>query len=281
MYILLALGSLISFSSFNILIRKIAKDEDNPETLGMLFTTIAGILSLPLLLLDDEIKIEKSYNSLWIIGSLIGWTIISLGLGITYKHIKASTNTILGQTTSIFSLLIGVFIFSSEPSLISLFGISLIIFGNIYVFFKEADLPNRKAFILRILLSLVFAITYAFDSKASQYYPQGLFIFIAYVIPGILLYFLVPKITIGSIKQMLIKYNLKLLLLGLFSLIGYLLLIKSYSTDGELYIIIPIVNSQSLLTVILSNIFLKEDSNILKVILGGIAASLGVILLAI
>jgi drug/metabolite transporter (DMT)-like permease len=274
-----ALLALISFTVSNVFYRLVAKNEEDTSTLGMLYTTIAGLFALPLVFIIKTPLFDYHPDSYLIIISIIAWSAFSYLLAWANQKFEASTNSILNQLTSVFSVLISVLLLGEVIITKNFIGIALIIAGNILLSLKDSNISFDKSLLTRASLSLIQAIALLSDKLASQHINNGVYIFIVYFVPGLILWLILPGVTLTSMLRVVKKHHYRLCIASLGSLLGFFFLIESYKV-GELGIIIPILNSSVITITLASALFLKERKDLGFKLLMGLIVSLGVIIIS-
>ncbi|MFZ1720996.1 MAG: EamA family transporter, partial [Microgenomates group bacterium] len=219
-------------------------------------------------------------KALFIVAAIIGWTAYSyLSAWMNHRY-EASFNAILSQLATVFSVFLGVFFLKEVLSLPNSIGILLILLGNVLLASKQAEIKFNNVLLMRIGMSLILALCFMFDNIASPFFNRSIYIFLAYFIPGIVLWVFVPGINWKTIVTTIKENGKDVSLLSLSSLGGYYFLLKAYDV-GQLALIIPIIQSSTVSTVIGATFLLNEKKNITLKVLTGIMVTVGVIIVSL
>ena len=129
---------------------------------------------------------------------------------------------------------------------------------------------------LRLLVCVMFAASNIIDGHNGKNFPLSFYIFIGYFGGGLIAY-LASRVSISKLKDEL-KGNLKMqLIMGTISAFGYYMFLQAFNY-AEKSIVIPITYVNTIITVILGIVILKETKSLWRKILAIIIVFLGSVL---
>jgi drug/metabolite transporter (DMT)-like permease len=276
--ILLAI-SVITYSLSVLLQRVLLKnDKSDPVAYSIIFQLMTGII----------IGIYATFNGfitpnlIPLIPNLILMTIL-YGAGNVFifsalKIIDASEFTIVFAARALLSI-IGAIIFLKENfSSQQVIGTILIISSVALVSWKKHKFSFSKGFIFSVLAATFFGLAFINDAFIINNFNVPSYLTLAFILPSLAVWAIYPKSTV-KMKPLLERGTLlKLGLLGVFYAISSVTIFLAYQTGKNAAQIAPLSQMATILTVVLSVIFLKERTDLLRKLLGAIISFIGVIL---
>lgn len=273
--------SVVLYSVNGLLHRTIMKDESSdPYAQAVVFTGLVGIFSLVILLFlgGSQTYLSLDKLPLFLILSLL----TSLAMVFTFKGLKsigASEHAIL-LTSSRLWLIAGAILFLKESFTISkLLGAMIILFGVVLAQWEKQKLVINKGTIYVLLAAMLFAAgetlsffivrnfdVLSFMVYASFFVSATLIILRPKIIKELSFYFM-PKNAVNVIVTSIND--------GLANIFGF----TAYQVGRNALQIGPLMSTQTLLTVFLAFVILKERNRLLQKIIGSIAAVIGTVLL--
>lgn len=276
--ILLAI-SVITYSISVLLQRALLKNnESDPVAYSIVFQLLTGVL----IGIYAAFKGFATPNLISLIPNLILMTILyaagNFFIFSALKIIDASEFTIIFATRSLITI-IGAIIFLKESfSSQQALGTILIIISVVLVSWKKHKFTFGKSFIFSLLAALSFGLAFINDAFIINSFDVPSYLTIAFIIPALVLWAIYPKVT-PKMKSLFKKRTLVLLgLLGIFCALSAITFFLSYQTGKNASQIAPLSQSAIIIIVVLSAIFLKERTYLLRKLLGAILNFLGVIL---
>ncbi len=274
--------SVLLYSINGLFHRILMKDNDSdPKAQAFMFTTLVGLFGLLIAFFQGGLKSYLSISQLpyfLLIASLI--TIGSIYAFKGFKYIEASEHTILLTSSKVWSF-IGAIIFLGESfTLRKLLASILIIAGVMLVEWrpKQNFTINRGA-----LYVLIAAIAYAAGEILSFYVLRD------FDSTSFLIYcsFLSSIIILAMNRNLLQKLafyakpkNLgNIVLVSINDALATLFLFNAYQLGRNALQIGPLMATQTIVTVILAMIFLKETDNLAQKILGALITVIGTIMM--
>lgn len=277
----LVASSVLLFSVNGLLHRVLMKtDESNPYAQTVIFTGLVGLFGLVIVLLRGGFQSTISLDQLPIFGLIAGLS--AVGGVFTFKgfkFIEASEHTIL-LTTSRFWLVMGAIVILGEAlNLRKFMGTGMIILGVIIVEYrKKKFVINRGALYVLVAAACYamaeifsFYILRSFDSTTFLVYA-ALFIVVAMLIlrPGI-----IKKFSFYTQPKMLAN----VLVVAMNDTIANLCVFWAYQVGRNALQIGPLMATQTIVTVLLTFLILRETSNMPQKLLGAIVAVFGTVLI--
>ncbi len=273
--------SVLLFSVNGLLHRVLMKtDESDPYAQTVVFTGLVGIFALVILLLRGGFQSTLTLNHLPIFGLI---AVLSAVAGVFtfkgFKLIDASEHTIL-LTTSKFWLVAGAIIILGESfNLRKLMGAGMIIMGVMITEWRNKKFViNQGALYVLVAAAcyaiaeiLSFYILRRFDSTTFLVYA-ALFVVVAMLLirPGT-----VTKFTFYARSKMLAN----ILVVSINDTVANLCVFVAYQLGRNALQIGPLMATQTVVTVLLAVLILRETSNMSRKVLGAITAMTGTILI--
>ncbi len=194
------------------------------------------------------------------------------------KTVEASESSILLSSQRLW-IVFGAFIFLNESfSLKKIVGTIIILFGITFAQWKKQKFVLNQGAIYIFMAALFYAIADIIAFNILRSFDAASFNVYLCIIPVITLLLIKPD----TIKKLNFyfkpKYALNIMAVSLNDTVASLLSFFAYQIGRNASQISPIMATQTILTVILAIIFLKERSFILNKIIGAIIVVAGVVL---
>lgn len=269
----------ISYSISVVLQRVLMKDKDSdPIAFSIVFQFLVGILigiyacikgfSLP--------NLTPFIPNLILVGVFYG-----LGNMFVFKALKtidASEFTIVFASRTIW-IVLGAIIFLKESfSLQQTIGTLLIIGSIVLISWKKKKIALGSGIWTALLAAVFMGAGFTNDAFLVSSFDVPSYLTIAFIIPAIFMLVIYPK-SIKAMKFILTKENiLKLVILTAIYGSSAITIFLAYQVGKNASQIAPLNQTSTILTVILSMIFLGEKSDYLKKIIGAVISFIGVLL---
>lgn len=272
--------SVVTYSISVLLQRILLKnDKSDPIAYSIVFQLLTGIIIGAYAVLNGF----STPDLVPLIPNLILMTIL-YGAGNVFifsalKIIDASEFTILFTSRAMITI-VGAVIFLKESfSVQQALGTLLIISSVVLVSWKKQRLTFSKGFIFSSLAALSFGLAFTNDAFVLNNFDVPSYLTIAFIAPSLAVWAIYPKSTM-KMKPLLEKKTLwKLGLLGFFYAISAITIFLAYQIGRNASQIAPLSQTATIITVLLSIIFLKERTGLLNKLLGAIISFIGVILI--
>ncbi|MBU0708957.1 DMT family transporter [Patescibacteria group bacterium] len=276
-WIFLAFGSVIFFTTLNLLQRVLALDSKNPRAMAIVFNSIAALIALLIFTLTGAFRdfVIPSSPKAWIallIASFC-YAMFERGRFIAAKLLDASVLTTI-MNIAVLVAFVGAIFFYSEPLTTNkLLGGALIIGALFLVSINnKTKKSSREGVIVAVVISIMLGLGWMLDKLGTQFFNASTYNIFVWTIPIIFIYF--PHIKLQKIKMELKMASWKVFALAGLNVVGYLMQLKALET-AEVTRVIPIVQTSTLFTILLGIILLKEREHIPRKIVAGLMAIAG------
>lgn len=275
-----SLGVAISFMFLSIFSRILTVESKNPRAFSIVFNLICIVMSLILYV------VSGAYKNFSLPTRIDAWAFLLIasffyGLNERFrflisKLLEASIYSIIGNITVIIAVVISFFLYKETLTASKLIGSTLILLSVLLVSeIKKTKISSRGLF-LGIVTSIYLGVAMSLDKKGAIFFNPETYNVLLWVVPFIVLYF--PGIKVNEIKAEFKQFSWKIILLAFFNFIGFYWGLKAFML-ADATKVIPVIQTTTLMTVMAGVLFLNERSNLLKKILAGVIAVIGVFLL--
>lgn len=272
--------STVTYSVSVLLQRLLLKnDKSDPIAYSIVFMLLTGAL----IGIYAVLKGFSTPNLVPLIPNLILMSVL-YGAGNVFifkalKVIDASEFTIVFASRALWTI-IGAIIFLKESfSIQQVLGTVLIITSVILVSWKKQEFAFSKELIFSVLAALFLGLAFTNDAFIVNNFDVPSYLTLAFIIPSIMVWIIYPRSTAQMKPLLETKTLLKLVLLSVFYAISSITIFLAYQVGKNATQIAPLNQTATIITVVLSVIFLKERSDLLKKLIGAIISFIGVILI--
>jgi drug/metabolite transporter (DMT)-like permease len=275
--------SILLFSINGLLHRVLMKDsKSDPNAQAFMFTTIVGLLGLVIVLFQGGLKSHISLVQLPYFFLIASFTTIgSIFAFKGFKYIEASEHTILLTSSKLWSL-IGAVVFLGETLTLRKLVAGVMIVSGVMI----AEWRKHK-FVVNIggLYVLLAAASYATGEILSFYilrnFDSTAFLVYCSFLSAIIILVLNPNI-LSKLSFYTKPSNLaNIVTVSVNDTLASLFLFNAYQLGRNALQIGPLMATQTIATVVLALVFLRETDNIPQKILGSLIAVIGTILIII
>lgn len=275
--------SILLFSINGLLHRVLMKDsKSDPNAQAFMFTTIVGLLGLVIVLFQGGLKSHISLVQLPYFFLIASFTTIgSIFAFKGFKYIEASEHTILLTSSKLWSL-IGAVVFLGETLTLRKLVAGVMIVSGVMI----AEWRKHK-FVVNIggLYVLLAAASYATGEILSFYilrnFDSTAFLVYCSFLSAIIILVLNPNI-LSKLSFYTKPSNLaNIVTVSVNDTLASLFLYTAYQLGRNALQIGPLMATQTIATVVLALVFLRETDNIPQKILGSLIAVIGTILIII
>ena len=266
--------------AFSVLLQKVILREDtsDPVAFSIIFQFIVGIILFIAALIHGFVLPDLHH---YIVNIILMMTLYGAGNIFIFnalKRIDASTFTILFTSRSLWTIL-GALMFLGEVYTLSRFiGAILIIASVVIVSWKGKSIALGKGELLSLCAGICFGFAFVNDAFIVQHSDVISYNALAFILPSLGVLAIQPMAAKKIIPLLHKDYLFKLLLLSVFYAISAFSLLYAYKVGRNAAQIAPLQQTTVIATVILSIIFLKEKSDLVKKSIGTIISFIGVIL---
>jgi len=279
-WLYLSLGSALSFTSLTLLSRVVSVKSKNPRALSIVFNLTAFLIALMIFFITGA---NKNFSLPTKFEPYLYLSIACLFYGL-YERIRfyvaqvleASLVSIINNVSLVVAFFVAAFIYSEIMTINKIGGFLLILTALFLVSVNKVSKINRQGILLAILANVFLGIGWALDKKGVIFFSPETYNVLAWFFPLFVLYF--PYLKFSDIKKEIKISSWKIVLLSFLNVFGYFIQLKAQEL-ADATRVISIVQTSTLFTVIFGVLLLKEKSHLLKKILAGVIAVIGVFLL--
>jgi len=255
-------------------------EESDPYAQTVVFTGLVGLFALVILLLRGGFQSKLTPDQLPIFGLIAGLTAVAGVFTFKgFKSIEASEHTILLTTSRIWLVIGAIVILGETLNLHTFLGAGMIILGvMITEYRKERFVLNRGA-----LYVLVAAACYALAEIFSFYILRSFDSTTFLVYAALFIVVVMVMIRPGTITKFSFyarpKILANILAVSISDTVANLCVFGAYQVGRNALQIGPLMATQTIVTVLLALLILRERNNSPQKVLGAITAVAGTILI--
>jgi len=256
------------------------KNLNKPGALTVILQIMGAITAL-MICPFFEIKFPEDVKVYIFLGISIIFYAISDRVNTTVRSgIEASTFSILKQLSTTIMIFAGL-IFLKEPFVFKKFiGAMLIIFSNIFIFYKKGNFKINKYMLLGILANTSYAIALFLDVNISDNFNLPIYVAITLGVPAIMIA-LIERVSFSDVKKELTNGNKKsMIITGITWGSSIIVSLRAYQLQ-EVTIVAPLCALTVIANVIAGYIFFGERDNLIKKIIAAILIIISVILIKV
>lgn len=193
------------------------------------------------------------------------------------KHLQVSIFSILGQLSTVFLILIGLVIFKEPFVLTKILGVGLILFANIFLFYKKGSLNLNKYAWMGVLATLLLSIALSIDIGISKQFNLPIYIMFTFLIPAVIIFF-GERIKLSEIIREIKSPDRKnYLITGIAWGLTVFFSLRSFQF-GKVTTIVPLQATSVLLNVLVAYFLFSEKKDGWKKIIAAILVIIGIVL---
>lgn len=191
------------------------------------------------------------------------------------KLIEASEFTILFATRALFTLLASSLLLREGLNLYQFIGAFLILLAVVLVTIKSTKFRLKKGELFALAAALCFGLTNTNDRYLLGYFEVYSYVILAYFLPAIFTAVIYPKSVIKMKIFLKSTYLVKMLVMCILYAVSSIAFFTALQIGNNSSIVVIINLLSVILIVILSAIFLRERSHIVRKILGAVLSIIG------
>lgn len=275
-----ALISVVTTSIAALFERALMRDESSdPISFAIIFQFILGFVTWGLALALG--KFVWPYDlSMWLryVISTVLWAGATVASLKAMKYLQVGEATIIGTSSTIVSVTLGILLFSEKLSVTSILGILLIFLAIWIVSSEKLSFKSKTGIVFALISAVCGGVAVINDIMILKTYEAFSYTTIMSLLPGVLLLGIFPKQVFTQKHIFTLGVMKKMILLAIFysaQAITYYVAIEHQAPISKLS---PITRSSIILTVILAAIVLKERSFMKKKIIAAVIVAVGAIL---
>lgn len=276
-WIFLAFSSVIFFTSLSLLQRILAVDSKHPRAMAVLFNSIAALIAFLIFTLTGAFKsfVLPTAPKAWValLVASFCYAMFERGRFVAAKLLDASVMTTIVNISVLVAFVGALFLYSEPLSLHKLLGGFLIIGALFLVSMNNKTKKfSKEGITVAVTISIMLGLGWMLDKLGAQFFNASTYNIFIWTVPIVFIYF--PHIGFDVMKTELKLASWKVILLAGLNVIGYLLQLKALEI-AEATRVIPIVQTSTLLTILLGIVLLKEREHIPRKIIAGLMAISG------
>jgi drug/metabolite transporter (DMT)-like permease len=278
---LLVGSSVVLYSVNGLLHRTIMKDEaSDAYAQAVVFTGLGSLFCLVILLFRGGFQSAVSWNQFMLL--LFSSFLSAIGMVFTFKgfrSIGASEHTILLTSCQLWNMLGAVLFLHESLTITKMAGTIAILFGIVLVEWKKRTFRLNKGAVYVLLAAFCFA-----SSGIISYFIIRSFDVLSFMLYGsifvtLMLVIFKPKIIRKFTFYFKPKRALNIVSTSISDALANILGFTAYQIGRNALQIGPISATQTILTIVLAIVILKERDYMFQKIIGSLTAVLGTILL--
>ena len=267
------------FRGFASLVHRTLMKKESHYAYGFAFNIFSAIPFLPLFLASMTFP-AALFPYLVLASSVALWTIITLTGLIAYKLTDVSLRAPIGEVRQFFALFLSVLLLAEILTSNKIIGTLLIFLGIVLLTYERKGRFRRfseKGVQFTILTAFLVALVAIVDKAGMNYFSQGTWGFLVYLIPGLILMPLMRK-RIPELRRLFKRWPLVLAAVALAPAYYYAELSAFKLADASL--VFPVVRLSTMVAVIGGIILLREREEIPRKLISTAIVILGVLVLS-
>lgn len=242
---------------------------------------IIGVIAALLICPFFEIKFPTDIKVYAFLGVSIIFYAITDRVNTTVRSgIEASTFSMLKQLSTTFMIFAGLIFFKEEFILHKFIGAMLIIFSNVFLFYRKGEFKANRYVLLGVLANIAYTIALFLDVNISDNFNLPFYVAMTLGIPALLIC-LVERIKFSDIKSEFKKADKKVIFTtGITWSLSIVACLRAYQLQN-VSIVAPICALTVISNVMVGYLFLNEKDNLLRKIIAGILIVISIILIKI
>lgn len=256
------------------------KNLNNAGALTVVLEMI-GVIAALLICPFFEIKFPSDIKVYAFLGLSIIFYAITDRVNTTVRSgIEASTFSMLKQLSTTFMILAGIILAKEDFILHKFIGAMLIIFSNVFIFYKKGEFKLNRYIWLGVLANIAYTIALFLDVNISDNFNLPFYVALTLGIPALLIC-LVERIKFSEIRNEFKNADKKVIFTtGITWSLSIIAVLRAYQLQN-VSIVAPIGSLTVLSNVIVGYLFLNEKDNLLRKIMAGILIVISIVLIKI
>ncbi|HVZ12742.1 MAG TPA: EamA family transporter [Patescibacteria group bacterium] len=267
---------IVFFQSYKLSVRSVKRDGTATVLLQLLASLSAIVLSL---LFSYKFPTDPKIYLLLLVACIF-YAINDRFQTTARKNLQVSVYSIIGQLANVFLIIIGLTVFGDGFVPQKILGAGLILFANIFLFFKKGSFKLNKYAWTAIAAAFFFSIAISTDIGISRQFNLPFYIMLTFSIPSLFI-FVFDKIKPGDIVREFNGQNKSwYLITGVSWTLTTFFSLRAYQLSN-VETIVPLGATSVLLNVLVAYFFLGEKSDGWKKITAAIIVIIGICLTVI
>ncbi|HEX8965850.1 MAG TPA: EamA family transporter [Patescibacteria group bacterium] len=270
-------------NSFSTVLQKVLlkNNKSDPITYAIVFEFLCAI-AIGIYAFFEGFILPKDIITL-LPNILLATILYSAGNIFLFKSLKlidASEFTVLFVTRGIWIIITAVLFLHERFSYMQDAGTALVLLGVILVTIRKHAIQMNRGVWYGLLSAFFFGVAFPNDGYVVTHFTHPVtYSFIIFILPALALMAVYPKKTIAIPNMMNKALLVRIIILSIIYAIFGVTILLAYKYGGDASQIGAISQISTIITVLLSIIFLKETSDLWKKVIGALLGFLGVILI--
>lgn len=277
----LALISIITVSVATLLERILMKDDKSePVSYAIVFQLILGTIALVIAIALGKFSVPDLSNSLLPLSiSACLWAGMTAFNFSAIKLLTAAEVTIIGTTSTIFAMTLGLIVLNETLTASMFLGTILIVISIWLLYHRQSQFQSKRGVMFALISAACSGIAVVNDAILLDTFNAYTYTAIMSFLPAVVLFLLFPRKS-THLKPLMQPYTLKVMIIFcLFYAIQAVTYYLAYELGAPISKLSPITKSSIILTVILAAIFLHERDQLKNKIVSAIIVTIGVVLI--
>jgi uncharacterized membrane protein len=274
--------SIIFFTLLNVFQRVLATKSRDSRASAIWFNIFGAIVAIIFFLMrSSSITFsfpQSVYAYIGLFASLIFYGLYERGRFKAAKQLPASILVTISNVSVVVSFIGSLILYKETLMIQKIIGATLVISA---LFLVTQSAKKQKYSIKDISFALLIYVYLGFgwmlDKLGVLYFGLETFMLLVWIFPILVLVY--PKIKWTVLKHELVLVNWRMFVLASLNVIGYYFMLQAF-TEAEATRVIPLVQTSTIFTVLLSSIFLHERQELGKKILAAGLAVMGTFFLS-
>lgn len=276
-WIFFAFGSIIFFTSLNLLQKVISTEAKDPRAMSVVFNSVAASFAILIFIFSGSYKnfVLPTQASAWItmLIAALCYGLFERWRFLAAKLLDASIMTTVMNINVLVAFIGSLFLYSESLTVPKLIGGGLIMVALLIVSIsKTKNTISKQGLIVASSIAVLLGVAWMLDKLGAQSFNPETYSVFVWVIPIVFIYF--PKVKVKAMKTELKRASYKLFILSGLNVLGYLMQLKALELT-EATKVIPVIQTTTLFTILLGIFFLGERENMAKKFVAGILAVVG------
>lgn len=281
-WLLLTIIGAVALSASRVLQRVLLKNVDSDSfAFSFIFPLLVSVALLGYISITKTFELPN-LSAVWLnmVLMIIFYAIGSICVYRAYKESPASEVSIIIASTSVWSVLSAIIFLGEKLITNNIIGIICIFLGVVVINYQKTKWKLESGHIYGLIGALMFGVGFTNDALIINHFQNvPSYLFLIFLLPSlaILLYRpnLVKKLPYFFSKAVIGKLFLTATIYALSAIAIY----TAYKIGGKASIIIPIQQTNIVLTVILSYFLLNEKDKLIQKVIGALLVFGGALLL--
>ncbi len=262
-----------------LLQRVLAVESTNPRATAVVFNATAALIALTIFVLSGKTS-NLIFPTNYVAWISMGMAVVCYGLferGRFYaaKLLEASVLTTVFNISLVIALLGSLVLYSETVTMQKILGVFFIMSALCIVSYvkRGTNKISVKGLAIGILISTALGLAQVLDKRGALYFSPETYSIFVWVLPLVVIIF--PSVKISDLQQAIRIGSWKIVLIAALNVLGYLFSLKAF-TLTEVTQAMPLMQTSTLFIIIAGIFVLKERDNLIRKLVAGCLALVGV-----